>query len=120
VSTEIYNFLLAGKDTTMNMVQMAIYYLTKDKILYDRVVADVRGKPKDYESINSLRVLDGFIKEVLRVYGPALGLFTRVASENIDLGPLHIKKGTYLNIGTVYNHFNPKYFPDPYKIDPDR
>lgn len=36
------------------------------------------------------------------------------------IGDIPIKKGVRLNIGTVINNFNPKIYPDPFDIKPER
>jgi len=64
--------------------------------------------------------MDGFVNEVMRVYGPVLGITPRVASCNHKLGHIDIKKGTILNIGTIFNSFNSDYFKNPHDFLPER
>jgi cytochrome P450 len=67
-----------------------------------------------------MKYLDGFVNEVLRVYGPAQGIIFRECEKDIQVGDLFIKKGVKVGMGTIYNHFNPKYYPEPFLIKPER
>lgn len=63
----------------MNMCQMALYYMAADKSLLEKMEEEVVGKPRDFEGLKNMKYLDAFINEVLRFYGPAQGLFQRIA-----------------------------------------
>ena len=54
--------------------------------------------------------LDGFVNEVLRTYGPVLGLATRRVNQTHKLGKFEIRKGISIGIGTTFNHHNPEYY----------
>ena len=120
VCSEIYNFLIAGKDTTMNMTQMALYYLATQPELLRNVEREVVGKATTHESLQEMKYLHGFINEVLRVYGPAQSLIARISDQDVMIDDLLVKKGTYINIGTIINHYSPKYYPEPFVIKPER
>lgn len=67
-----------------------------------------------------MNYLDAFVNEVLRVYGPVLGVAPRVAVRDHKLDHIEIRKGTILNIGTVFNNFNSDYFKNPHDFKPER
>ena len=66
-----------------------------------------------YENLKKLVYIDWIQKETTRMYGPISGLFMRVAKEDNYLNGLPIKKGTYVNIQHMGNHYSEKYFKDP-------
>lgn len=59
--------------------------------------------------------------ETLRKY-PVLGALNRVCVENYQIPDTEviIEKGTEVLIPVSGLHWDPKYFPDPEKFDPDR
>ena len=72
VVSEIYNFLIAGKDTTMSFSQMALYYLATMPDIRSKVEAEVLAPEKlDFDCLKNWKYLDAFMNEVSRVYGPA-------------------------------------------------
>ena len=69
----------------------------------------------------SLPYLDMVVSETLRMY-PPLGYVNRMPNEtykvpNLDLV---IEKGTPVYIPMLGLHYDPEYFPDPDKFDPER
>jgi len=61
------------------------------------------------------------VSEVLRMY-PSLAFLSRVATDNYKISDTDtvIEKGTPIFVPTLGFHYDPKYFPDPYKFDPER
>jgi cytochrome P450 family 9 len=69
-----------------------------------------------------MKYMDQFICEVLRMW-PAL-LHGRVCRKNylleFDNSSILIEKGTVISTSIVGFHYDPNYFPNPEKFDPDR
>ena len=47
-------------------------------------------------------------------------MFFREPIKDTTIGDLNIKKGTMVSCGFLMNFYNPAYFKDPFKFDPDR
>ncbi len=58
--------------------------------------------------------------ETIRHYGPANGIFARIALEDNFIKDIPIKKGTAITIQPRGSHFNPKYFKNPEEFRPER
>jgi len=48
------------------------------------------------------------------------GNFARVATEDHYIGKIPVKKGTLMAMQPMGNHYNPKYFKDPFTFKPER
>ncbi|XP_047510748.1 cytochrome P450 6k1-like isoform X6 [Pieris napi] len=63
-------------------------------------------------------VIDGV--ETLRLY-PPMGWLDRIPSQDYQIDEkLTIKKGTPVYVNNIGMHYDPKYFPEPLKYDPER
>lgn len=60
------------------------------------------------------------IKETLRLYPPAIGVFARQAKEKIELGGYEIPKGGVVYAFSYVTHRDQRWFPDPERFDPER
>lgn len=61
------------------------------------------------------------VSETLRMY-PPLGFLDRVANQDYKVpdSDLIIEKGTPIMISMIGMHYDPRYFPNPKKFDPER
>lgn len=61
------------------------------------------------------------VSETLRMY-PPLGFLDRIAGQDYKVpnSDLTIEKGTPVIISMIGMHYDPEYFPDPEKFDPER
>lgn len=69
----------------------------------------------------SLPYLDMVVSETLRKY-PPLSFLNRMAMETYEVpnSNLVLEKGTAVYIPMLALHYDPQYFPDPEKYDPER
>ncbi|KAL4508335.1 hypothetical protein ABPG72_003639 [Tetrahymena utriculariae] len=122
---EFITFYAAGLDTTGHTLGMAMYYLSVyqecTKLLAEEIQATIKSQADlTSENIKNMKYLQAFVNEVLRHYTIADQLFMRIATQDIKLGNLKVKKGTILNVGNLENHFDPKYFKNPHQFNPQR
>lgn len=91
------NFYLAARDTTSFHTLMLVYYMTVHPEIGKRVIDEIDKLPKNqpltWDDLKKLTYLDAVSKETHRVYGPALGLAGREATQDHTLGNILIKKG---------------------------
>lgn len=68
-----------------------------------------------------LPYLDMVVSETLRKY-PPVAFLNRLPMENYKVpnSNLVLEKGTPVYIPMLGLHYDPKYFPDPHKFDPER
>ena len=72
-----------------------------------------------YQDIQDMKYLDLVVKESQRMY-PSVPLISRESTENMTLNGTFIPKGTQLTISIMATGYNEKFFPDPYKFNPER
>jgi cytochrome P450 len=115
---------LAGHDTSASGQVWISYALArypewtakvKDEV--DRVLG---GRPPTAADAPKLELLDRFIKEVLRRWPPAIGVFARENVADVEIGGWPLKKGSLVHIISYVVHHDPRWFPEPTKFDPDR
>jgi cytochrome P450 len=78
----LVQFLVAGNETTTNLVTSILYRLVRDPELQDRVRADPA-------------LVQPLVEEVLRLESPVQGMF-RYASETTTLGGVEVPEGSIL------------------------
>ncbi|XP_013142592.1 PREDICTED: cytochrome P450 6k1-like [Papilio polytes] len=119
--------LQGGFDTTGSALTFCTYELAhspqyQDKI-YDELLQikdRILNGDVDAEVLHEIKYLNAALKECFRKYLP-MGWIDRVASTDYRIDEnLTIKAGTpvYVNAGGM--QYDPIYYPDPEKFDPDR
>ena len=73
-----------------------------------------------YETLKKIKYIDYLIHETTRMYGPGTAVFSRLVQKDHYLLNIPIKKNDTVNFSPVANHYNPRYFPDPFKFKPER
>lgn len=106
---------------------MALYWtlflLSQHPRILERVQQELKtvlaGKNPTTAQLSELPLLEGVIKETLRLF-PA-GLYTaRYSMEPFELGSYQFDKGTWVLLSAYVTHRIPEIFPEPYKFKPDR
>ncbi|KAJ3106696.1 hypothetical protein HDU97_005848 [Phlyctochytrium planicorne] len=110
----------AGYDTTSsticNVLHILLNEIHEDELsaLKEEVLA--LEDPIDESTLNSLPILDAFVKEVLRIAPPAASTFKQT-TEDVDLEPgKKLKKGTLLLLPILANHYQEDIYPQPEKF----
>lgn len=121
---QCFIFLIAGFETTATLLSYLFYSLTLNSDCQSKLVEEVNANTNekgeiDYETLAQMPYLDACISEALRLYSPVTFL-SRDAMEDTKLGPLSITKGMAIHIPVFAIHHDEKYYPDPFKFNPDR
>ncbi|KAH7673105.1 cytochrome P450 3A4-like protein [Aphelenchoides avenae] len=116
--------LVAGYETTGNTIHFVLYHLSKLPEIQkrvqeelDRVVGD--SEHITYDHIVNLHYLSQVIYETLRMCPPAVQT-NRECNEPVTLQGIPFEVGTLMTVPVFAIHYNPEYYPDPEKFDPDR
>jgi cytochrome P450 len=122
---EFITFFTAGMDTTGHMIAMAIYLLSKNPQYLPRLEAELKTvnlqeSTITNEIVNKLEFHTCVLKETLRFYTPAPGLFPRYVNHDFMLGKYKILKGTSVRPNFIYNFSHQDYFEDPEAFKPER
>ncbi|XP_076657333.1 uncharacterized protein LOC143361644 [Halictus rubicundus] len=132
IVAQTFIFFVAGFDTVSTMMsfmtlELAMNQDVQDKLREetDRYLAEENGDVT-YEALSKMDYMEMVISETLRKY-PTVAITDRVCVEKFELPPA----GPGYKPATVYPgedvwipiqmlHWDPKYFPDPERFDPER
>lgn len=119
----LLTFLAAGHETTAKALTWALYLLARAPQWQDRILAEVGAvvgsAPLGAEHLERLPITRAVLKEAMRLYPPA-PVMTRIAAEDMQLGPLHVPAGTFIVIPIFAVHRHRKLWEDPDRFDPER
>jgi len=127
VRDEVVTMLMAGTETTANVLSWAFHVLGARPDVEARLhaeVDDVLGDglgdgDVDPERIARLAYTRRVISETLRLYPPAW-LLTRRTNEPVTLGGTELPAGAMIILSPFALHRGPGQFADPEEFDPDR
>ncbi|XP_065055850.1 cytochrome P450 3A17-like [Rhopilema esculentum] len=117
-------FLLAGYDTSSNVLCLTCYHLALYPEIQDKVYEEVMRicESKDtttYDEIKEMVYLEACISETLRLYPPGL-LANRTIDESCVINGVHFKQGMGVLIPIYALHRDEKYWPEPNDFKPER
>lgn len=133
ISAQVFVFFFAGFDTASTVMSFLAYELAMNVEIQqrlqeeiDEVLANCKNGLPSYEMIVKMKYMDMVVCESLRKWSPATQI-DRVCSKDYTIQPvlphekpLTIKKGTLIMFPIAAIQYDQKYFPDPYKFDPER
>ena len=122
ISDEVITIILAGFETTANTLSWIFSYLNENKDVYDELIEEsikISKSNNFIEDINSSELLDGIIKETLRLK-PSLWILPRMAANDISIGDKFIPKGANVILSPYVTHRNESVYVDPEKFIPSR
>ncbi|XP_063706634.1 probable cytochrome P450 9f2 [Culicoides brevitarsis] len=131
ITAQCLIFFLGGFETVSTLMNFASYELAIDTTIQDKLYREIKhtndmlnGGPITYDILMKLPYLDAFICELLRKH-PGQPGFDRVCNEETliesdDGKKFTIPKGMVIFVNMFGMHYNPKYFPNPEKFDPER
>ncbi|XP_062553095.1 probable cytochrome P450 9f2 [Armigeres subalbatus] len=125
------SFFFGGIETTTNLLCFALYEIVGNREVKQKLEAEINsvreglgGKALTYEVLQKMEYLDMVITESLRRWSP-LGFTNRVCVkpyifEDHNGTKVTVEKGQVVQIPIQSFHRDPKFFPDPYRFDPER
>lgn len=120
---ELMTMFLAGHETTANTLAWAIDFIMRHPEVEDRLVREwqevLGGRPPRADDYPSLSYTQNVLWETLRLR-PAGYLTGRTALEEVNIGPLHLRKGESLMISPYPLHVSENYFSRPHAFRPER
>jgi cytochrome P450 len=124
VRDQLMTAFLAGHETTASGLTWAGWVLASHPDIAERAMREVdevlHGRAPEFADLARLPFLGQVIKETLRLYSPAPGVFMRSATADVQIGPWLVPKGALVSILSTVPHRDPRWFPDPDKVDPER
>ena len=120
---EIITMILAGHETTANLLSWTFHLLARhpeiDQRVPEEAVRVLGDRDPVLEDVKSLSYTRLVIEEGLRLYPPAW-VFERQAIAADTLGGYPIEKGAIIGICPYVIHRHPDHWEDPERFDPER
>ncbi len=120
---EVMTLFVAGHETTANALAWTWYLLAEHPAVEARFHAEldaVLGKRlPGFESIAELKYTQQVLLESMRLYPPAW-VIGRQALRDYPVGGYVIPAGAIVFASQWAMHHDPRYYPEPFRFDPDR
>lgn len=118
---EVRTLLIAGHETTAAALSWAWYLLATHPEVARALEAEVEGlgHAPEMTDLPRLPVAEGVFGEALRLYPPAHGL-VRQAQKPLTLHGHPIQKGDLVMVGLSNTHRDPRWWPNPEEVRPER
>ena len=120
---EVLTIFLAGYETVANALSWTWLLLGQnpkaETRLHNELDATLAGRLPTLEDLPRLPYTEMVIAESMRLYPPAWAM-GRQATEDVDIGPYRVPRGTYFFFSQYLIQRDPKYFPDPLAFRPER
>jgi cytochrome P450 len=120
---EAMTIFLAGHETTANALTWTWYLLSRHPEAEARVHAEVDatlgGRLPGVEDLPRLAYVERVLAESMRLYPPAW-IVGRRALVDYPVGGYVVPAGSIVLMSQFVTHHDARFFPDPYRFDPDR
>jgi cytochrome P450 len=119
---EAMTLLLAGHETTANLLTWAWHLLSRDPDAEARLHAEVDAIGSERlgaDDVARLPYTRAVLAETLRMYPPAWMLGRR-ATEPFEIGEHHVPRGTIVLMGQWVVHRDPRWWPEAETFRPER
>ncbi|MBK9035893.1 MAG: cytochrome P450 [Myxococcales bacterium] len=120
---EIMTLMLAGHETTANLLAWVWYVLATQPAARARLDAELdgvlAGRAPTYDDLPRLPVAMAILEETLRLYPPAHTI-ARQADRDVEIGGVAIAAGSIVTISVVAMQRRAAYFDDPLTFQLDR
>jgi len=124
---EVQTFMFEGHDTTSSGITFATYLLSRHPEVQQKVYEeqkslfgdDLKSVDPSFQDMQDMKYLDMMIKECQRLY-PSVPIIGRETTEQVNINGKLLPKDCTISLFFFPMGYNEKYFPDPYKFDPER
>lgn len=120
-------FFSAGFESSSSLMAFILYEIAKNKEIQVKLRKEIlttmakNNGDINYDCMQDMQYLDMVCSESLRKYPPLPFLDRRCIKDYTLPGTdIILKKGVALCVPLLGLHYDPKYFPDPQKFDPER
>lgn len=132
ITAQAFVFFLGGFGTTSSAMTFMSYELATNPDVQEKLQAEIDGTLSEcdgklsYYALQRMKYLDMVVSETLRKWPPGYQLDRRcvkdyvVESEKVHERTFTIEKGSMVIIPVMGIHYDPKYFPNPDRFDPER
>ncbi|XP_014276569.1 probable cytochrome P450 6a17 isoform X2 [Halyomorpha halys] len=124
ISAHCATFFMDGTITSSAVLFFTLLELANNQDVQEKLrreIFSVGKKPEDFDfdKIHSITYLQMVFDESMRIHSPVT-ILSRVCTKDTVIEDVKISKGTKVFISPLAVHYDPEYYPDPEKFDPER
>mmetsp|Transcript_12576 Transcript_12576/g.26630 ORF Transcript_12576/g.26630 Transcript_12576/m.26630 type:complete len:505 (+) Transcript_12576:79-1593(+) len=124
IAHDMNTFFIAGHETTAGALASILHCLAKHPEVQDKAREEIKSicgnNNPTYDDIKQMNFMENCIKETLRLFPPALAV-SRVVAKELDIGDLHVTKGSLVVVLSMYMHRSEEYWgKDAEEFKPER
>ncbi|KAJ3658135.1 hypothetical protein Zmor_009893 [Zophobas morio] len=126
VTAQVFAFFLAVFEAPSSMITFALYELANNFKIQEKVKEEINsvlskhGGQLTYKTIAEMKYLDKVLQETVRKHPVGRILQRKCNSDyTIPNTSIRLKKGVSVKISIVGVHYDPEYYPNPEKFDPE-
>jgi cytochrome P450 len=120
---EVLTIFLAGYETVANALSWTWLLLGQNPEAEARLHAELdvvlQGRLPALGDVQRLPYAEMVVAEAMRLYPPAWAM-GRMATQDVEIGPYHFPKGSFLFFSQYIVQRDPRFFPDPLVFRPER
>ena len=120
---ELMTIFLAGHETTANALTWTWYLLSQnpevETKLHEEIDHVLEGRLPAFEDVSQLKYTEMVLAESMRLYPPAWAL-GRMALNDFEIGAYVVPKKSLVLMSQYVMHHDVRYFPEPFRFDPER
>jgi cytochrome P450 len=120
---EAMTIFLAGHETTANAMTWTWYLLSQDPEIEAKLHREIdevlEGRLPTADDVSRLRYTEMVFAESMRMYPPAWAMGRQVLS-HYEIDGYVAPAGSIILMSPWVMHHNARYYPDPFKFDPER
>ena len=123
VRDECMTLFLASHETTANALTWTWYLLSQhpqvEAKLHHEIDAVLAGRLPTAEDLRQLSYTEMVLSESMRLYPPAWAVGRRIIRP-YSVGPYICPENSLVILSQYVMHHDPRFFPDPFRFDPER
>ncbi|KAK9884822.1 hypothetical protein WA026_009049 [Henosepilachna vigintioctopunctata] len=127
IAAQAFIFFEAGFETSSATMAFCLFELAKDKNIQNKVREEIKRVLSKYDNVLTydaameMHYLEQTINETLRKYPPLPNLSRTCTKDyKVPESGFVLEKGCRVLIPVMGIHYDPEFYPDPEKFDPDR
>lgn len=123
ITAQALVFFIGGTDTVTSALTYTAYCLALNPQCQETVLKEVdtvlQKRRLTYETLQEMPYLEACIKEALRMHSPDSFLM-RLCTNETTVAGVNFKPGMNVDVPIAGMHYDPEFFPDPEKFQPER
>lgn len=124
IRNEAVTLMLTGHDLTAAALDWLWYNIARfpevARRCHEEVDSVVGTREPVASDVDELHYLVATIKETLRLYPPAIGIFPRQATSDLVIGGYDVPRKSLIALSSFVTQRDPRWFPEPERFDPQR